>query len=124
AVGGKWYFDDPQEFPDTLQVNYQYAGGGRPKILTYEMRIWTPYPMEGEDEGAAVYGDKGYIILGNNGWRAYGERGRLLEEIKGGSHEGPHVENFLDCVKSRQKPHCDLETVGQSASILCHSGNI
>jgi len=124
AVGGKWYFDDAQEFPDTLQVNYQYAGGGQPKILTYEMRIWAPYSMEGETEGAAVYGDKGYLVIGNNGWRAYGERGRLVEEGKGGSHEGPHVENFLDCVKSRQKPFCDLETIGQPASILCHAGNL
>ena len=23
--GGKWYFDDMQEWPDTLQVNYEYG---------------------------------------------------------------------------------------------------
>jgi len=34
------------------------------------------------------------------------------------------VANFLDCIKTRKKPACDLETVGHPASVLCHSGNI
>lgn len=123
ASGNKWYFDDAQEFPDTLQVNYEYAGP-RPKILTYEMRIWAPYPMDGESEGAAVYGDRGTIILGNSRWRAYGPGGKLLREGSGDSHERPHVQNFIDCIKSRQRPYCDLETIGHPASILCHAGNI
>lgn len=123
SVGGKWYFDDMQEFPDTLQVSYEYSGK-TPKILTYEMRIWAPYNMESESEGSALYGDKGYIIVGNSGWRAYGERGKVLAEAKGDSSEVPHVQDFLDCIKTRKKPFCDLETVGHPASVLCHTGNI
>ncbi len=123
TVGGKWYFDDMQEFPDTLQVSYEYAGKA-PKILTYEMRIWAPYNMESESEGSALYGDKGYIVVGNNGWRAYGERGALVREEKGDSSEAPHVQDFLDCIKTRKKPYCDLETIGHPASVLCHTGNI
>ena len=123
TVGGKWYFDDMQEFPDTLQVSYEYSGK-TPKILTYEMRIWAPYNMEGESEGSALYGDKGYIIVGNSSWRAYGERGKVLAEAKGDSSEVPHVQDFLDCIKTRKKPFCDLETVGHPASVLCHTGNI
>ena len=34
------------------------------------------------------------------------------------------MQNFIDCIKSRQKPYCDLETVGHPASVLCHAGNI
>ena len=75
-------------------------------------------------EGAAVYGDRGYIILGNTRWRAYGPGGKLLREGSGDSHEGPHVQNFIDCIKSRRRPYCDLETIGHPASILCHAGNI
>ncbi|MBW3541168.1 MAG: Gfo/Idh/MocA family oxidoreductase [Planctomycetes bacterium] len=132
ASGGKWYFDDMQEFPDTLQATYEYGSGqvedGRPprdkKILTYELRIWCPYNMEGLSEGAALYGDAGYMILGNNGWRAYGPGGQVMKEMPGDSHEAAHVQNFIDCIKSRQKPYCDLETVGHPASLLCHAGNI
>ncbi|HUG91063.1 MAG TPA: Gfo/Idh/MocA family oxidoreductase [Planctomycetaceae bacterium] len=132
ASGEKWYFDDMQEFADTLQVNYEYGSGkvedGRPprdrKLLTYEMRLWAPYHLEGQSEGAAVYGDQGYMVIGNNGWKVYGPGGRVIQEHGGDSHEAPHVQNFLDCVRSRNKPSCDLETVGHPASILCHAGNI
>lgn len=148
ATGGKWYFDDMQEFPDTLQVNYEYGCKTTelpfkadlsttltnphikltectsPKILTYEMRIWAPYNYLDESEGAALFGDKGYMVLGNNRWRAYEKGGKLIGSGEGDSHEKPHVQNFLDCIKSREKPYCDLETVGHPASILCHAGNI
>ncbi|MEO1997433.1 MAG: gfo/Idh/MocA family oxidoreductase, partial [Planctomycetaceae bacterium] len=117
------YFDDAQQFPDTLQVNYEF-GRLKPKVLTYEMRIWAPYSFEQEGEGAAVYGDKGYIIIGNRSWRAYGPRNKLIKQQAGDSFEGPHVQDFVDCIKSRQKPKCDLETVGHRASVLCHAGNI
>ncbi|HEV7281396.1 MAG TPA: Gfo/Idh/MocA family oxidoreductase [Pirellulaceae bacterium] len=123
SSGGKWYFDDAQEFPDTLQVAYEY-GGKTPKILTYEMRLWAPYDIHGHSEGAAIYGDQGYLVIGNSGWQAYGPGGKLAAEEKGDSHEAPHVQNFIDCVKSRSKPYCDLETVGHPASVLCHAGNI
>jgi predicted dehydrogenase len=122
ASGGKWYFNDMQEFPDTLQVNYEYLGK-TPKLLTYEMRIWAPHKYHGHSEASAVYGDRGYIIIGNNGWQAY-DKDRLVKEVKGDSHEAPHVQNFIDCIKSRKKPYCDLETIGHPASVLCHAGNI
>lgn len=123
AAGGKWYFDDMQEWPDTLQVNYEFAGAP-PRIMTYEMRVWAPYSYHGHSEGAAIYGDRGYLVIGNNSWHAYGPRNELLEERGGDSFEGPHVENFLDCIKTRKRPACDLETVGHRASVLCHAGNI
>ncbi len=123
SVGGKWYFDDAQEFPDTLQVNYEY-GGNAPKLLTYEMRVWAPYSYLEESEGAAVFGDKAFIVVGNSRWRAYERGGKLIASGDGDSHEKPHVQNFLDCIKSREKPYCDLETVGHPASVLCHTGNI
>ena len=122
AHGAKWYFDDAQEFPDTMQVNYEYAGE-HPKLMTYEMRLWSPYPYLNQKEGSAVFGDQGYIVVGNSRWTAFGNRGKILAEGKGGSSEVSHVQNFLDCVKSRQKPRCDLETIGHPASVLCHAGN-
>jgi hypothetical protein len=56
ALGAKCYFDDLQEWPDNLMVTYDFGAG---RLLTYEMRIWSPYPLEGESEGAAVFGEKG-----------------------------------------------------------------
>jgi len=124
AHGGKWYFDDAQEFPDTLQANYEYGTGKETRLLTYEMRIWAPYNYLGESEGAAVFGDQGYLVAGNNRWIAYGKGGEVLAKGEGDSSEKPHVQDFIDCIKSRKKPFCDLETVGHPASVLCHAGNI
>jgi predicted dehydrogenase len=39
ASGGKWYFDDAQEFPDTLQVNYEFGSGHQTKLLTYDLDV-------------------------------------------------------------------------------------
>jgi hypothetical protein len=34
-----------------------------------------------------------------------------------------HEKNFLDCVKSRERPNSDVET-GRLSTTLCHLGNI
>ncbi len=119
AHGGKHYFDDDQQWPDNLMVTYGYPGC----VLTYEMRIWSPYPLEGEREGAAVLGDDGYMVIGNRRWRAFDAKGSQVAQDSGGDHTVAHAQNFLDCVRSRQKPAADLETVGHPSSLLCHLGN-
>ena len=43
GLGGKFQFDDDQEFPDTQQVTFEYPGDGKPgsqKMLIYEQRLW------------------------------------------------------------------------------------
>ena len=35
----------------------------------------------------------------------------------------PHVQNFLACVKSRERCLCDIET-GHTSTVVCHLGNI
>lgn len=120
--GGKLYFDDAQEWPDTLMATYDYGA----TLLTYEMRVWTPYFLHGEGEGGAVFGDRGYVILGNHGARAYGpdnEPGRDFSGSRNLDYTGAHVENFLECMRTRKKPNADLETVGHGSSMLCHLGN-
>ena len=37
--------------------------------------------------------------------------------------QAQHVQNFLDCVKSREKPNADIE-IGHLSTRLCHLGNI
>ena len=38
-------------------------------------------------------------------------------------HSENHMANFLDCVRSREKPAADVE-LGCRAAIICHIGNI
>jgi hypothetical protein len=66
------------------------------------MRVWTRYPLHDEPEGAAVLGDGGYVVIGNDRWRAFDERGEQISEETGGDHTAAHVRNFLDCMRSRE----------------------
>lgn len=119
AHGGKYYFDDAQEWPDTLMATYDFAG----YVLTYELRIWSPYAMHGEAEGAAIYGDNGYVTLGHRRWLAFDSKGKQLSENTGDFNNAGHAQNFVDCMRTRARPVADLETVGHPSSLLCHLGN-
>jgi predicted dehydrogenase len=119
AHGGKYYFDDAQEWPDTLMVTYDYPG----YVLTYELRIWSPYPLHDEAEGAAVCGDEGFVVLGNRRWRAFDQQGVQVTEGTGSDDTKAHIRDFLDCMRSRAVPRADLKTVGHPSSLLCHLGN-
>lgn len=121
SLGGKYYFDDAQEWPDTQMVTYDFAPGC---LMTYEMRVWNAYPLLEEPEGAAIHGDNGYVVIGNSRWRSFDAKGKLIKET-GGSYDNDvaHAKNFLDCMRSRAKPNADLETIGHPSSLLCHLGN-
>ena len=126
AFGGKWYFDDLQEWPDTLQATYQFAATDTApgRLLSYEMKIWAPYKYYDETEGVVLYGDKGYMIIGNRRWRAFDPSNRIIAQ-DGGQNDGvSHIRNFLDCMRSRDKPNADLATVGHPSSVLCHAANV
>lgn len=119
AHGGKLYFDDDQQWPDTAMVTYDYGD----YLLTYELRLWSPYRLEGETEGSAVLGDGGYITLGHQSFRAYDGKGKLVVEESGQHNDVGHAQDFIDCMRSRSRPVADLETVGHPSSLLCHLGN-
>ncbi len=70
ALGGKYYFDDDQQFPDTQMVVFEYPGDGKVghrRQLVFEMRIWSPYEPEGVDNGNAFYGTEGWMLFSKRG---------------------------------------------------------
>lgn len=125
ALGGKHFFDDDQQFPDTQCVVYEYSGAGRPKQqLIFEQRLWSPYVQEGHENGMAFYGAKGMMVLGkHSGWVLYGPRNVESERVEGQLESAPHHRNFLDCVKSGQPPNADI-LIGHLTAAVCHLGNI
>ena len=44
-------------------------------------------------------------------------------QARGGDLDSAHARNFLDCVKSRQRPNADVEE-GHRSAVMCHLGNI
>jgi len=131
ASGNKLFFDDDQKFPDTQNVTYDFAPvgeHGRRKQAIFELRIWTPYRMEGYENGNAFYGTKGFLLLGkNDNFKLYGERNKLLEQTpaNGTNTENTqiHHADFVDCIRNGSRPQADIE-LGHFSATACHLGNI
>jgi predicted dehydrogenase len=127
ALGGKYFFDDDQEFPDTQTVIFEWPAAGphgHKKQLIFEQRIWTPYKMEGYENGEAYYGTEGMLVMGHSeGWRLYGLRNREIRTMEGRPDLRAHHRNFFECIRSGARPSADIE-IGHRAATLCHLGNI
>jgi predicted dehydrogenase len=129
CMGGKYFFDDDQQFPDTQYAVFEYpvdgAPKGRKKQLIFEQRIWSPYVQEGYENGAAFYGTDGVMILGHTqGWKMYGPRMKLLAENAGPVELPRHHTNFFDCIRGTQtKLNADV-TAGRLAAGIVHLANI
>lgn len=121
CAGGKFFFDDVQEWPDTMQVTYEYPG----QILVYELRIWSGPRHLNLTEGAEVIGDNGRVLITNNDWKAFDAKGKVVRESSDNGALTRHIRNFLDCVKSRRWQDLNQEIAsGHVSSFLCHAGNI
>jgi predicted dehydrogenase len=117
AVGGRFHFNDDQETPDTLMVQYAYPHA----TIIWEHRLWSTHGVEGRSAAAAFYGDAGTLVVDRGGWKVYD----LNETIASDTSEQSisHLRNFIDCIKSRSRPAADIES-GHISSALCHLGNI
>ncbi|MHB8865623.1 MAG: Gfo/Idh/MocA family protein, partial [Pirellulaceae bacterium] len=127
ALGGKYVFDDDQQWPDTQYVVFEYPSdqpGQRTRQLIYEQRIWSPYHQEGHENGNAFYGTKGMMILGKkSGWKVILERNAPGPSMEGTFSLPDHHQNFVDCIRSGQPPNADIE-IGHLTASLCHLANI
>ena len=117
AAGGRFHFDDDQETPDTLIVNYAYPAA----TIVWEHRLWSTHGVEGRSAAAAFYGEKGTLVVDRGGWKVYDSTETIASDTS--EQLGSHLRNFVDCVKTRSRPAADIET-GHVSSALCHLGNI
>ena len=127
ALGGKYFFDDDQEFPDTQTVIFEWPAAGpngKKKQMIFEQHIWTPYRLEGYENGETFYGTNGMLVMGHaDGWRLYGPRNRELRAMQGPANLLAHHRNFFECIRSGNRPTADIE-IGHLSSTLCHLGNL
>jgi len=111
------------DVPDTFCAVYEY-----PKFLA----TWTlTYGNSYHDGWTIIFqGRKGTMELDDRGYRVYaepwpkdGSRPEAVMEYKGGIPTEPHVENFLECIRSRKEPNAPVE-VGHHAVCGPHLANV
>jgi len=138
STGGIFYYDDDQETPDTHIVNWDF---GKMTVI-FEQTLWSPYMKkvptairEGADfpnwpftgTRIEIYGTRQFMFLSRHGggWQAYDQDWKVVGEQRGMFSESnsEHIANFLDCMRTREKPHADIEEIHVSTA-WCHYGNI
>jgi predicted dehydrogenase len=138
AHGGKYVIDDDRTIPDTMQVTFEFASGAIATFSIFEASTNRTFPY-GEVE---LRGTKGTLYASGGGYKIFPTEpgqfqtwNKLMEPEEkttqdiqladGSSREGTStlVRNFLDCIKSRQKPLCPLEE-GHRSTSFAHLANI
>ncbi len=127
ASGGIYsYSDNAIETPDTLNVLYDFGTF----TLDWDHAGGLSRGIYGRNYGVAFIGNNGTLIVNREGWEVIAESENNVEKTQviplqpadDASHE-KHVQNFLESVKSRKRPICEIED-GHNVAILAHMGNI
>lgn len=134
AHGGRFAVDDDRTIPDTMEVIFEMPSGLLLVFGQYEANGIAPLEY-GEVEFRGTLGNLysgseggGYKVVPSPAGQFQSSKSPLKAEEKPAAKGGPdltvlHIRNFLDCVKTRQKPHCDIET-GHRSTSFAHLANM
>lgn len=129
--GGVFAIDDDRTIPDTMHATFEFPGKSLMLFGQYEANGHPMFPRGHEFE---MRGTRGTVFGGGRGYGIVPEKGGQFQdtaprmepvEVKGedGDHTTQHIQNFLDCVKTRETPNCDVEE-GHKSTLIAHLGNI
>lgn len=131
AHGGRFAVHDARTIPDTLHAVFEFASGGLLVFGQYEASGQPMFPPGAEVE---LRGTQGVVYGGGRGFQVIPERGGQFQdpaprmepmtvESADGDVTGRHIRNFLDCIKTRDLPNCDVEE-GHRSTVFAHLANI
>jgi predicted dehydrogenase len=119
CAGGKYYFDDDQETPDTQIATFHFGE----RAINWEHRTWHKRGFEGHSFGVTFYGSRGTLLLVGNNYTFYDSDGKKTKQTVVDRGDKYHLVNFLDAVRSDTKLNSEIEE-GVKSTTLCHLGNI
>jgi predicted dehydrogenase len=128
SYGANLSFNDhAHETFDTMSVTFPMEG----YMVSWEHTAGTQTGPWDKNYGMAFKGDKGTIVANRSGWEVIPEWNDEMKEHKteaesfekGRENHDLHVKNFIECVKSRNTPHCPPE-IGRVVAIAAHMANI
>jgi predicted dehydrogenase len=138
AQGGKYVIDHDADIPDTMQVTFEFASNKMIVFNIFEASGGNIFPY-GELE---LRGTKGNLYSSERGYRIvpsgagqfqswdkqlkeeeYINKDKILNDGSSSDSTTGLIRNFLDSIKSRQNPFCNLEE-GHRSTSFAHLANI
>ena len=142
AMGGKFAVRDDRETADTMEAIWQFPGE---TLVTFSDFGCNAAPVSATAPFLAEWrGTQGTVYVYGDGWEVIPERQASMaapggsplpanparraafrdsfaaamepRRVEGRADTRFHVRNFLDCVKSRETPNCDIETAHRSTT--------
>jgi predicted dehydrogenase len=121
SSGGRYWFEDDQETPDTQTAAFEFEGGKQITWQALSCNKHTDAPFVG------FFGDEGSMELDSNGaFKIYDKNDKLVEEGKSTSQGQPeHLQNFVDAIRTNNPARLNQPILeGHRSTLLCHLGNI
>jgi predicted dehydrogenase len=118
AAGGIYHYKDGRTAPDTVNVLLEYPGKFN---ATFDATLAPGL----SGTGMELCGTKGRVFIGGGFEFHPAEKGAPAEKIEPerGDSTQAHVDNFIDCVRSRKLPNADV-LIGHRSAQASHLGNI
>lgn len=117
-LGGRYWFDDSQQFPDSGSAVYDFGHCG----ASWEQSSCHPASVE-KHAICGFYGEGGSMYVTGGKCVFHDEKGVKISETDGPAGDLEHIGNFVDAIRGKVKLNSEIE-VGQTSAMLCHLGNI
>ena len=132
AHGGRFAVDDDRTVPDTMEAVFEFASG--------RLAIFGQYEASGNralrSGEVELRGTLGTVYVSGRAFEIVPERGGqfqsreprmkpVTQKSKGGNADltALHARNFLDCIRSRERPNADIE-IGHRSTTFSLLANI
>jgi predicted dehydrogenase len=118
AAGGIYHYKDGRTAPDTINVLLEYPAGW---TATFEATLAPGIT----GEGVEICGTGGKLYIDRRKYEyTSAERGAQPVVVQSPRDQTiEHVQNFLDCCRSRKRPNGDV-FIGHRSAMASHLGNI
>jgi len=137
CTGGRFNTTGAAETPDTQLATFTYDK----LVVTLELTLYTPYMLKISPKirestelfpywpqcatRIEIYGSEGVMYVGRmgGGWQVFTrpglQEGVVKDQLKGPFPDPDHQANFVQCVRTRQKPNADIE-IGLRSHLTLH----
>ncbi|MCW5982939.1 MAG: Gfo/Idh/MocA family oxidoreductase [Bryobacteraceae bacterium] len=118
AAGGVYYYKDGRSAPDTIHMLLEYRGDF---TVTFESATGANLPPY----GIHVCGTQGRLFIDRKRYEFFPAEEKAPPEVFNTTEDldRAHVENFLDCCRTRKRPNGDVY-FGHRGAMAAHLGNI